>query len=209
MKILVVSATEHEIAPYRIKHPDTEILITGVGVPATIFHLTKTLLQTTYDLVLQCGIAGTTEDDIRSGQVVLVKEDKFGDIGIESEGDFEDLFIYGLAQPDEFPFNNGWLVNDNPYFNNYPGRKIYGITVNMITDDPKRIEQIREFSVAHVQSMEGAAFHYVCLQLNVPFLQVRGISNKVGERDKAKWEMEMAIQNSNIELDKLIEHFKS
>jgi len=34
-----------------------------------------------------------------------------------------------------------------------------------------------------------------CLQKEIPFLQIRGISNYVGERDKSKWKMEEAIDN--------------
>ena len=52
--------------------------------------------------------------------------------------------------------------------------------------------------------MEGAALHYVCLQQSVPFLQIRSISNEVGERDKSKWRMKEAVENLNTELIKLI-----
>jgi futalosine hydrolase len=52
--------------------------------------------------------------------------------------------------------------------------------------------------------MEGAALHYVCLQENIPFLQIRSISNRVGERDKAKWEFKEAIKNLNKELAVLL-----
>ena len=54
--------------------------------------------------------------------------------------------------------------------------------------------------------MEGAAFHYVCLQQKIKFLQLRSISNRVGERDKTKWAMKEAIANLNIELKKLVKN---
>ena len=54
--------------------------------------------------------------------------------------------------------------------------------------------------------MEGAAFHYVCLQQKINFLQIRGISNMVGERDKTKWKIKKAIENLNNELLKIIKH---
>jgi futalosine hydrolase len=50
---------------------------------------------------------------------------------------------------------------------------------------------------ADIESMEGAALHFVCLQEGIPFLQIRGISNFVGERNKAKWDLKSAIENSN------------
>ena len=48
--------------------------------------------------------------------------------------------------------------------------------------------------------MEGAAFHYLCLQEQVPFLQLRAISNHVGERNKANWKLKEAIHNLNEKL---------
>jgi futalosine hydrolase len=57
----------------------------------------------------------------------------------------------------------------------------------------------------HVESMEGAAFHYVCLHQKINFLQLRSISNYVGERDKSKWELKKSIENLNSELIKIIE----
>ncbi|MFZ1371603.1 MAG: futalosine hydrolase, partial [Ferruginibacter sp.] len=55
-----------------------------------------------------------------------------------------------------------------------------------------------------IETMEGAALHYVCLQENIPFLQIRSISNYVGERDKIKWKLKEAIENLNTDLIKLI-----
>ena len=56
--------------------------------------------------------------------------------------------------------------------------------------------------------MEGAAFHFVCLQQKIPFIQIRSISNSVGERDKSKWVIKEAVSNLNIELDKMINNIQ-
>ena len=55
--------------------------------------------------------------------------------------------------------------------------------------------------------MEGAALHYVCLSEKIPFLQLRSVSNYVGERDKNKWAVREAIANLNIELQKILIKF--
>jgi futalosine hydrolase len=52
--------------------------------------------------------------------------------------------------------------------------------------------------------MEGAALHYACILEGVPFIQIRGISNKVGERDKTKWKIPAAIQSSNELVEKIL-----
>ena len=81
-----------------------------------------------------------------------------------------------------------------------------GITVNKITDDKIQIKRFLEKFGADIESMEGAAFHYVCLQEKINFLQLRSISNIAGERDKTKWKMKEAISNLNIELKKLVKN---
>jgi futalosine hydrolase len=53
--------------------------------------------------------------------------------------------------------------------------------------------------------MEGAALHYVCLMEKIPFLQIRSISNYIGERNKKNWNMKESIINLNKELIRLLE----
>jgi len=55
-----------------------------------------------------------------------------------------------------------------------------------------------------VESMEGAAFHFVCIMEKIRFIQIRGISNYVGERDKSKWKIEAAVNELNNQLINLI-----
>jgi len=43
--------------------------------------------------------------------------------------------------------------------------------------------------------MEGAAFFYVCLNEYVKFIQLRSVSNKVGEENTAKWETPKALES--------------
>jgi futalosine hydrolase len=40
---------------------------------------------------------------------------------------------------------------------------------------------------------------------NIPFVQIRSISNYVGERNKQKWKLKEAVQNLNKELIRLVE----
>jgi len=39
--------------------------------------------------------------------------------------------------------------------------------------------------------------HYIGRDLSIPFIQIRAVSNYVGERNKAKWKMQEAIYNLN------------
>jgi futalosine hydrolase len=78
------------------------------------------------------------------------------------------------------------------------------ISVNEISTNPKRIKQLQLNSPLLVESMEGAAFHYTCLLEKIPFVQLRAISNLVGERDKKKWKLADSISALNESLISLI-----
>ena len=206
MNVLIVAATDFEIEPFIQQKKKAEILVTGVGIPATVFHLTKKLLATNYDLVIQAGIAGTFTETFKLAEVVAVAEDCFADIGIEEKGKLHSLSDHGFMDKNEFPFSDGKLVNQSKILKNNSLPKAKAVTVNKISDDTFQNKMIHEKYNAEIESMEGAAFHYVCLQQKINFLQLRSISNMVGERDKSKWKLKASIENLNKELIKIIDN---
>ena len=205
MNILVMAATELEIKPFIEQDNGVEILITGVGSPATVYHLTKKLLQEKYDLVIQAGIAGSFSKKIKNGEVVVVEQDAFADLGAEDNKTFKTIFQLRLADENEFPFSNGRLINTSGILSAVPLKKVQAVTINTITGRKKQIKYLKKICKAGIETMEGAAFHFVCLQENIPFLQLRGISNRTGERNKAKWDIKEAVKNVNAELIKLVD----
>jgi futalosine hydrolase len=204
MQILLIAATATEIEPFTAANSQVDVLITGVGVPSTIYHLQKRIHQMDYDCIIQAGIAGSFSNQMSLGQVVLVKQDCFADLGIEEKGNYTPIFNTAFADKDEFPFTDGWLMNadDNLKYSDLP--KVNAITVNKVSDNELQKQQFLQTFDADIETMEGAALHYVCLQEQIPFLQIRSISNHVGERNKTKWEIKEAIQNLNTELQILI-----
>ncbi|MBI3884063.1 MAG: futalosine hydrolase [Sphingobacteriales bacterium] len=201
MQILLVAATDFEIQPFTTANSNTDILITGVGIANTIYQLQKKLQHAQYDLVIQAGIAGTFSNDSTLGETVLIKQDTFGDLGIEEKGNFASLFSLGFAKENDFPFENGWLVNHHELAKS----AVKAVTVNKVSDSHIQKQQIIHTFNPIIESMEGAAFHFVCLQEKVAFLQVRSISNYVGERDKSKWRIKDAIENLNKEINRLVQ----
>jgi futalosine hydrolase len=204
MQILVIAATSKEIEPFTVANSQFDVLITGVGVPSTMYHLQKRIHQLDYDFIIQAGIAGTFNNDIELGKTVLVQQDCFADLGIEEKENYTPLFNTPFANKDEFPFTNGWLININEALLKSSLQKVKAITVNKVSDSELQKHQFISTFNAAIESMEGAALHYVCLQEAIPFLQIRSISNYVGERDKTKWKMKEAIENLNKELTTLI-----
>jgi futalosine hydrolase len=205
MQILVLAATSFEISAFREAHPDAHILIGGVGVPGTIYSLTHRLLQFDYDLVIQAGIAGSFEP-AHEGKVFTVRKDRFADLGIHGKSGFHSVFDMGFEEKDSHPYEDGWLVNNSIGF---PGgiAEAAAITVNSIHQEPMVNQRYREKYMPLLETMEGAGLHYVCLLEKIPFLQLRAVSNEVGERDKEKWKMKESIAALNIELTRIYNHY--
>jgi futalosine hydrolase len=208
MNLLIVAATKFEIEPFFKEKNNTEILITGVGIPATVYHLVKKISEKNYDFVIQAGIAGAFNDDMNLTEVVQVDKDTFADLGIQENGNFQTLFDMGFSQKNDFPFTDGWLINPLSFLQKNHLPAVKGITVNKIGDDAFQNKMITEKFSPAVESMEGAAFHYVCLLERINFLQLRAISNRVGQRDKSKWKLKEYIENLNKELLNIIENLK-
>jgi futalosine hydrolase len=222
MRILLVTATNIEseaITPllsqkkklhnqlhrYQFGHLIIDVLVTGVGIPATIYHLTKQLINETYKLVINSGIAGAFNQNLKKGTVVHVTEDLFYDIGKQHGNNYQSVFQLKLADPDMFPFNAGVLKN--------PSLKIpaiaklttvRGITVNTLNTDNERIKNTFTHTKAAIETMESAAFFYVCLQNGVTFYALRGISNYIHEEDSRKWKIKPALESLYNTFKKLL-----
>ncbi len=173
------------------------VLITGIGSAATTYTLCNHLQNHNYDCILQLGIAGAFNKQLQIGEVLMVTEEYWGDLGAEDHNDFLDIFDLQLADANEFPYLNKALKNENytTYFSAL--KKVKGLTVNCSSGSQDTIDKrIRKYT-CDVESMEGAAFHYICLSNNIPFVQLRAISNYVTPRNKNDWNIPLAIENVN------------
>jgi len=67
--------------------------------------------------------------------------------------------------------------------------------VNTVHGNARSIALAVERFKPRVESMEGAAFMYACLINNLPFAQVRAVSNLVEPRNRDAWKLADAIRN--------------
>ena len=205
MQILIVSATLMEIAPLQQQKPALQYLVTGVGAPACMYTLQEKLHQNSYDLVIQAGIGGCFDSTIPLSTVYGIEKDVFADAGIFENGALKTLFEAGLADPNQSPFSDGWLVNKSTILSTIHMPLAGAITVNRVSENEETNLLYKAKYQPMIESMEGAAFHYVCIQQKIPFLQIRSLSNYVGERDKTKWKMQASIQSLNESLVQIVD----
>jgi len=210
---LIIAATQTEIIPFlkenKVKNGlhgnhSTDILITGVGLVATTYSLTRHLAYKRPDFIIQAGIAGSYDTSIKTGTVVVVKKEIIADQMVIEKGKLKTLFDLNLADQNKPPYTKAWLLNKSETLKKTKLNKVTGISVNEITTNKKKIDLFRDTYHPVVESMEGAALHYVCLLEKIPFLQIRSISNYIGERNKTNWDIAPSILNLNQELLNLL-----
>lgn len=222
MNLLLVSATPFEIAPTLrflegqfqkggadfFQRGELRVwpLVTGVGIPATMWSLADLFARWKPDLALNAGVAGSFSSDFPLGSVVNVVSERWGDLGVEErDGTFTDVFALGLTDPNTPPYSHEVLQNPAAgQFNFLP--KAQGLTVQKVHGSQASIDQIvKKYPYVQVESMEGAAFFFACLRAGVPFLEIRAISNRVEPRNRAGWDLPGAIGHLNEVLSQVIE----
>src|SRR5258705_4301847 len=98
MNILLIAATAKEIAPflqyYRNEQNllNIDILITGIGLTSTTYHLIRQLQLKRPELVIQAGIAGCFNKQLSLGSVLIIGQDMIADESVVESGKLKTLF---------------------------------------------------------------------------------------------------------------------
>jgi futalosine hydrolase len=220
MRILIVAATPFEMAPllnylekeaikisffeFKLKTLSIFPLVTGIGSVNTAISMSRFKKFDEMDVILNMGIAGSFNKALNLGTTVEVFKDRFSDLGIEDkDGNFSDQFDMSWEDPNSYPYEDGWMVNRKGNLN-IGLTKVKGLTVNTVNGQKQAIDKLTDKYNSDIESMEGAAFMLCCKLNDTKFHQIRSISNYVEERDKSKWEIEMAIDNLNSYIIELI-----
>ncbi len=211
MKILVVAATSIEVNFFinqlkvnAFTSHQIDVLISGIGLTATTYSLQKQISISKPDLIIQAGVGGCFDKTIKLGQVFVVKKETIADQSVVELNSLKTLFDLKLVPQNQHPYKNGWLINQSEVLKKTKLKKVTGISVNEITTAKLKVKFYQEAFRPMVESMEGAALHYVCLKENIPFIQLRSVSNYIAERNKKNWNMKESIINLNNELCRLI-----
>jgi futalosine hydrolase len=201
MNILITAATYIELQGISekvksIQNHSIDLCITGTGCTFTAYTLTKKLQNAKFDLVLNVGIAGSFMKNLPPGTTVIVENEIFGSLGITYPHKFSTLFDENFINANEYPFADGKLFcKYAERFNKMNLNPVCGLTVDAASGEQNQIEERKKMFNANIETMEGAAFFYVCLSEKIPFLQIRSISNYIEPRNKNKWNIPLAVEN--------------
>lgn len=197
--VLVLAATPAEaerLPPLR----GARVVVGGIGAVNAALSAQAAILERRPELVLSVGIGGAYPGSgLQPGDVVVGSEAVFAALGAEDEAGFLDLERLG------FP-----LVErpGDPVFNRLPaalaGREFawragaaFGpiLTLETVTGSTQTAARLEaRVPGALVEAMEGGGVALAAARSGLGFLEVRGVSNPVGPRDRSSWLIGLALE---------------
>lgn len=194
------------------------VLIFHVGVGKTNAAHGTTLLLENFepDLFLLIGCGGAyRKSGLIPGNLAIASEELFGDEGVITPQGWRSMKYLKLPL-----LQKGGEI----FFNNFPmDRRIVKkaekilhefhpstgrfVTVSEVTGTQKKADEMEARFRGICENMEGAAVAQLCILYGTPFLEIRGISNVVKQRNKREWNLSAAIRISQEAALEIIMHW--
>ncbi len=198
------------------------LLHSGIG-KANAAAATSSLLgffQPSAVIVVGCGGA-FPESGLQVGDLAIASEEIYGDEGVLTPDGFLDMEALELP-----------LVQRNGHclFNRYPAspllmEKARALLASGITDTfPATTNgpfvtvstcsgtlaagtELARRTGGICENMEGAAVAQVCAMHNIPFMEIRGISNLVEDRDTSRWNLKGGAEIAQRAVQEILSHW--
>jgi len=175
-RILLVAATERELAGH-------EGLACGIGPVEAAAATAREVAKAPPDAVLHVGLAGGV--GLEPGTLVVGTESVYGDLAAA-------IPVVERVEPDAI-----LLAALREAF---PEAPALPIATRAAVSEPS-IDQLQGF---RVEAMEGFAVLRACELASVPAVEVRAISNELGEPDRSRWELERGLDALAAALPRLL-----
>jgi futalosine hydrolase len=196
MSLLILTATDFEMQAFLEAGAEsracTRQLCTGIGPVETALSLSCFLSQEPVQTVLHLGIAGAYPQEQKGAGLLdlcLAQEEVWADFGICLAERIQPFAELGFHVPDRFILDpillelaekslraQGMLVHKGLF-----------ATVSCSSGTEQRAKKIGQHLQALCENMEGAAAARVCAHFGRAYLELRCISNMVGDRNPTRW----------------------
>lgn len=210
MRVLIATAVTVEMeAVRRGLQGDNrfDVIAVGVGPAAAAARTAKALAAAKYDLVVSAGIGGGFPERAEVGSLVVANEIVGADLGAETPD--------GFCSVDELGFGSARVSTDPVLVTRVTealrtaGRSVHTgpvLTVSTVTGTAATaLEMAARVPGAAAEAMEGLGVATAAQDFGVPILEIRAISNLVGPRDRAKWQIPEALHALEIASKILLE----
>lgn len=202
----------------RIAGHDVLLMNTGIGKVNAAHSATALVGHYPLKCIINSGVGGAyLHSGLAVGDIAVASKEIYGDEGVMSPGGWKDLREIGIpvAQAgkkkyfNEFPLNKKLFSLAVRFAINLPTGQAGAVrnkrstrvksgnfvTVSSVTGTHKRAIELEKRFNAICENMEGAAIAHVCAMYKIPMLEIRGISNITGVRDRKKWNLRLASEN--------------
>jgi futalosine hydrolase len=173
--------------PYFVSCSDRlDVLAGGVG-PAAAAAATATALslRPPYDLVLSVGIGGAFAGRADVGQIVVATEIRAADLGAETDD--------GFLSVDDLGFGSSAVPATTPALPGLDPHRGTILTVSTVTGSARRADELAARHDPVAEAMEGFGVADAARAAGTPVGEIRAVSNRVGRRNRADWDIPAAL----------------
>jgi len=191
----------------KVHHQTYDLMVTGLGVFNAAHALTAYLEQFSPSLILQTGIAGVfKQTGLNIGDMAIATQEHYIHTGIQTDNlentplPFDLIENNSLSRKGIYPFEQDRVDHTHEILSQaLPTHKINiikgpFITVSSITSSFEQANRLYTTFFPVMEAMEGAASAHIAALYSIPMIEIRSASNFVGERDKSKWDIDLAAK---------------
>jgi futalosine hydrolase len=189
----------------------------GVGKANAAHGATLLLEKFSPTLMLLIGCGGAyRRSGLIPGDLAIASEETFGDEGvITPQGWRSTRFLklpllrkgnqiyYNTFKTDKKVLNKAqkFLKRFNPKIGPF-------VTISEVSGTQERADEMEKRFRGICENMEGAAVAQLCILYDTSFLEIRGISNLVKDRDRKEWDLSTASKVSQQAAMEIITHWQ-
>lgn len=188
-----VASEPLRVGPYGgCRTPVADVLVSGIGPAASAAATGTALALGSYDAALSTGICGAFRGTADLGAVVVATELVSADLGADSPSGFLTTGALGWAD-DTVEVDASWL---GPVVARL-GEVVTGpvLTVSTVTGTRARADELAARHGAVGEAMEGWGVLAAATPHGTPVLEVRAVSNVIGDRDPSTWDFGSAFDS--------------
>jgi len=179
--------------------------ISGMGKTNAAHAATVLIDKFSPSCIVNLGIGGAyPSSGLKVGDIAVAEKEVYADEGVLLKDGLHSFEITGIPL---------LKVRGRKYYNEFPADKRLArlalkaagvishcksgvfLTVSSCTGTRKRAGELAGKFSPICENMEGAALAHICRIYGVPFVEIRGISNIVEDRDMKKWDVKLAAEN--------------
>jgi futalosine hydrolase len=200
VSVLIVCAVAAELAALRPRD-GVEVVAVGVGPVEAAAGTARALAARSYRAAINAGIAGGFRARAAVGDAVAVAVEYYVELGLEDGAAFPlpggvTLLRRAESDPELLRACRDPRV----------GARIgSGISSATVTTTDARAAELDERFGADVESMEGFAFLRAACAAGIPAVELRGVSNLVGDRAANGWDFRAGAQAAVATTDALLD----